>query len=192
MQGKYFRLYTGYTSQCYWAQESKLDHVPIDVFRDGMRGFKGVIPMTITKGGRPCDFLGNSAALHVASERVIRLFEEHDITGYDTYDVEVSGGKVELPRYYGLIATGRGGHILPKESGAKFSGERDPAARTIMALKCIVFDENQWDGSDIFYLDEDRGGGIIVTEKVRDLFKKEKVRNCELTPLEEAGFGLIE
>lgn len=190
MQGRFFCMETGYTSQCYWAQDVDLSEVPKDVFWNGMRGFRGTVPMKITKGGRPCDFLGNSAALHVASERVIALIRAHELTGYETYDVDVSGGKEELPKYYGLVAVGKGGHILPKESGVEYSSERRPnGTRKIMGMKRLVFDESQWDGSDFFYLDEFPAGQILVTERVWDLFKKEKVRNCELTPIEEVHFG---
>lgn len=188
MRGRFYEILTGYTSQCYWAQDVDLSAVPDSVFENGMRGFHGTVPMKITKGGRPCDFLGNSATLRIASERVIALLRKYGLTGYDTYDVEVSGGNVELPKYYGLVAVGRGGHILPNESGVKYGSRRPDGSRSIMGIKRLVFDENQWDGSDFFYLDE-FPGGMIVTERVKDLFKKEKVRNCELTPIEEVRFG---
>jgi hypothetical protein len=152
-----------------------------------MRDFKGTLHVNIIKGGKPCDFLGNNAILHIASERVLNLLEEHGLTGYDTYDVEVSGGKVELPKYYGLVAVGRGGHILMKESGVEYGTRRADGTRAIMGMKRLVFDENQWDGSHFFYLDESPGG-IIVTQRVADLFKKHRVRNCVLTPLEEVSF----
>jgi hypothetical protein len=188
MQGRFYRMNTGVASQCYWAQEVDLSGVPSVIYRDGMRGFQGIVPMQITKGVRPCDFLGNSASLHVALERVIVLLKEHGMTGFETYDVEVSGGKVELPKYYGLVAVGRGGHILPKESGVQYGSRKPDGRRVIMGMKRLVFDENQWDGSDFFYLDEFPAGRIIVTEKVRSLFKKEKVRNCELIPVEDVSF----
>ena len=188
MQEKFYKMYTGYTSQCYWAQEVDLSVVPDGVFENGMRGFHGAVLMKITKGGRPCDFLGNSATLHTASERVIALLEEHQLTGYETYDVEVSGGKVELPKYYGLVAVGRGVYILPKESGVKYGSREPDGTRSVMGIKRLVFDESQWDGSDFFHPKE-LPGMILVTERVKDLFKKEKVRNCELTPIEEVSFG---
>jgi len=155
-----------------------------------MRGFKGSITLNITKGGTPCDFLGtNSAHVYVASERVLVLLKEHGLTGYDTYNVEVSGGKVELPKYYGFTAVGRGVHILPKESGVELSSERRPdGTRRIMGMKRLMFDESQWDGSDFFY-PEELPGMILVTERVKNLFKREKVGNCELTPIEEVHFG---
>lgn len=189
MQERFYEMVTGYNSQCYWAQEVDLSAVPDGVFEVGMRGFHGNISMRITKGGRPCDFLGNSATLRIASERVVTLLRDHGLTGYDTYDVELSGGKVELPKYYGLVAVGRGGHILPKESGVKYGSRNRDGTRSIMGIRRLVFDESQWDGSDFFYLDEFPAGQIIVTEKVKDIFKKEKVRNCELTPVEEFSFG---
>lgn len=189
MQKQFYEMLTGYTSQCYWAQDVDLSVVPDSIFEDGMRGFHGTVPMQITKGGRPCDFLGNSATLRVASERVIALSREHGLTGYDTYDVAVSGGKAELPRYYGLVAVGRGGHILPKESGVKYGSRNRDGTRSIMGIQRLVFDESQWDGSDLFYLDEFPAGQILVTERVKNLFKQEKVGNCQLTPTEEVHFG---
>jgi len=176
MQGKFYVLYSGYSSQCYWAEIiSDLSDVPDEVYWHGMRGFRGTMSLKITKGGRPCDFLGtDSAHVYVISQRVLDILKEHGLTGYETYDVEVSGGKVELPKYYGFTAVGQGGHILAKESGVQY-GKREPGEtrRTIMGRKRLVFDESQWDGSDFFYLEESPGS-IIVTERVRELFKKEK------------------
>ncbi len=191
MCAKFYEMRLGHTSRCYWAEiVSDLSDVPDDVYWHGMRGFTGTIRLNIVKGGVPCDFLGtNSAHVYVASERVLNLLREHGLSGYCTYDVQVSGSKIELPRYYGLTAVGRGVHILLKESGAELSSERRPdGTRRIMGVKRLVLDENQWDGSDFFY-PEELPGMILVTERVKDLFKKEKVRNCKLTPIEEVSFG---
>ena len=187
MEEVFYKLSTGYASQCYWAQEVDLSEVPTDMFAYGMRGFGGIVRMKITKGAKPCDFLGNSATLHIPSQRVMTLLAEHGLTVYDTYDVEVTGGTVDMPHYCGLAAVGGGGHILMKESGVEYGRRRPDGTRAIMGMKRVVFDENQWDESDFFYLDESPGG-IIVTQRVADLFKKHRVRNCVLTPLEEVSF----
>lgn len=190
MQVKFYEMRPGHTSRCYWAEVvSDLSDVPDEIYWHGMRGFKGTISLNITKGGTACDFLGtNSAHVYIASERVLTLLKEHGLTGYGTYSVEVSGGKGELPLYYGLTAVGRGVRILPKESGVEWSSRRPDGTRRVMGMKRLIFDENQWDGSDFFY-PEELPGMILVTEKVKDIFKKEKVKNCEFTPIEEVHFG---
>ena len=43
----------------------------------------------------------------------------------------------------------------------------------------FTFDLERWDGSDIFFV----GGFIIVTDKVRSIFKRSRITNVRLTPI---------
>ena len=56
-----------------------------------------------------------------------------------------------------------------------------------MGMKRLVFDVSQWDRSDLFYLEDVPGAGL-VTERVRAAFKKQKITNCEFTPLDDFHF----
>ncbi len=156
---------------------------PDDAWAVAMRGFHGTVQARIVCGARPGDLMRPGSVLFFVSERFIEALRENGFTGWGTYDVEISGGKGPLPRYYGLVAYGVGGPIMPEESEVRY----EPSGG-IIAMRRLVFDVSQWDGSDIFYLPPN-SGGIYVTEHVAKTLKKAKLKNCALRPLEELSFG---
>jgi hypothetical protein len=120
------------------------------------------------------------------SEKVINILEEHHFSGWSTYPVKVSDRKGNnLPGYYGFAVT-------------SYAGERDlsrspiivtytsPDGRTSKAYKGFYFDENKWDGSDIFRVGN---GYFIVKQSVKDSFIKAKIRNVKfiILPDEETN-----
>jgi hypothetical protein len=55
------------------------------------------------------------------------------------------------------------------------------SGRGFQVYRGLYFDETAWDNSDMFWVSQ--GGGIVVTDKVRELFRRYGIRNVELTPL---------
>ena len=43
----------------------------------------------------------------------------------------------------------------------------------------FTFDLEKWDGSDIFYV----GGFMVVTDRVKNIFKRSRITNVRLTPI---------
>jgi hypothetical protein len=132
-------------------------------------------------GGPVADILRTSLPPFLCvSEKVISILKDNQFTGWSTYKVEVSDRNGNnLPGYYGFAVK-------------SYAGERDisrspivitytaPDGRTSKAYKGFYFDENKWDGSDIFCVGN---GYIIVTKAVRDSFIKAKIRNVEFIAL---------
>ncbi len=135
-------------------------------------------------GGQATDFLWTGyPPLVCVSSRVVELLTEHEITGWDTYPVEVYGRKGEpLPGYHDFAVTGP--ECRRDRSRSEILTRQDvPGGKPFQVYKGLYFDESRWDGSDMFLVRP--VGGIVVTEKVYRLFKKEKVSNVRLTPLTE-------
>lgn len=81
----------------------------------GCRGYHKTVNVAIESGEVAGDLLGS--ILFFVSDRVIRVFEDNGFGKYETFPVEVSGGRGErLPRYHGIAFLGRGGPLL-EESG---------------------------------------------------------------------------
>lgn len=134
------------------------------------------------RGGQATDFLWSGLIpLVCISARVVELFRVNNITGWTTYPVEVFGRKGEpLPGYHGFAVTGSEcrrdrsrSQILTKQAV--------PGGEPFQVYKGLYFDESDWDGSDIFIV----FNFIIVTEKVRRILKREKIKNVKLTPLQD-------
>lgn len=133
-------------------------------------------------GGPVADILRTGLPpLVCVSEKVIQLLEDNHTRGWSTYPVEVSDRKGNcLPGYYGFAVK-------------SYAGERDLACSPIIEKEPIVtggskykiykgfyFDENKWDGSDMFRV---HPSWIIVTKAVRDSFVKARIRNVKFIAL---------
>jgi len=190
MEHRFYALRRGFATRYYWAEVLALTNTDpdVDYIGTGMRGFDGVAHLEITKGAVPGDLLGNGSLLYIVSGKVLDVLKEYRFSGYDTYSVDVTGGRGDKLSYHGLVFLGKGGHILPSESGVKYGPKRPDGSRCIMKMERLVFDLDQWDGSDFFYVEEFPRGGII-TGRVYDAFKKHKITNCEFIPLDEYCFG---
>ncbi len=114
------------------------------------------------------------------------LFEKNQITGYELKDINIIGS-------YGfrddgiqeMVITGRAGHLQ------KLTGEEFEACSTcgniiedISDLVCVSFDISKCDGSDIFLIDNFEGIPV-VTQKVKDLLEKNKIKNVSFTNIKE-------
>ncbi len=117
------------------------------------------------------------------------VLEKEQITGYELKDINFVGS-------YGfrdddiqeMVITGRAGHLQ------KLNGEEFEACSTcgritedIDELEGVGFDINKWDGSDIFLIDNFEGIPV-VTQKVKDIFEKNKIKNIIFTNMKELRF----
>ncbi len=132
------------------------------------------------RGGPVADIRTGLSCLFCVSEKVINILKDNHFTGWSTYPVEVSDREGNnLPGYYGFAVV-------------SYAGERDlsrspivvtytsPDGRTSKAYKGFYFDENKWDGSDIFRV---HPSWIIVSKAVKETFTKAKIRNVEFIAL---------
>jgi hypothetical protein len=149
----------------------------------GERKLDQPLELKATAGGEATDFLWSQfTGITCISQRVADLLREHAVTGWSTYPVTVRGRKGEIiPGYSGLSFIGRAGDWDRSRSQIVMWPPPTPTGKAVEAYRGIFFDERSWDGSDVFL----GGGTRVVTRKVRDIFKREKVSNVRLTPLPE-------
>jgi hypothetical protein len=115
------------------------------------------------------------------SQKVVDILQEQQISGWSTYSVEIINNEKKIKTtYYGLVVNSYAGKIDLKRSKVVDKPPYVQGGKPWKAYKGIYFDEANWDGRDIFRLD---GGIIIVTEKVRRIFKQAKIDNIRMTNL---------
>lgn len=99
------------------------------------------------------------------SLKVFNLLKSNNITGWDTFEIEVKNIENQ---YYGFQVIGKCGELKrPKEIGF---------------VQGFEFDYSTWDKSDLF----SPAGTLAVfcTQKVKDIFEHSKVTNVELKDIE--------
>jgi hypothetical protein len=141
-------------------------------------------------GGSIVDFLWTDyIPLLCISDRIIDLLLNNHCTGWSTYPVKVyDRQKNYLPGYHGLAIKHSVGEIEINRSGIITKPPMTPKGRPRRVYKGIFFDENKWDGSDIFRIES---FFMIVTKKVRDILKQSKITNIRLTALSEVELDTI-
>jgi hypothetical protein len=112
--------------------------------------------------------------------RVIDLLTPAKISGWSTYRVKVTGpdGTV-IPEYHGLSIRGRCGSITFNK--AEIVVEKTQYG-TFRRYKGLNVTEDSWDGSDMFIGADHQTTFILVTERVYELFRDEKVGNVDFEP----------
>ena len=118
--------------------------------------------------------------------KIKALFEENHITGYELRDITLVGSaNFREDGIQEMVITGRAGH-LQKLSGEKFEA-CSTCGNIIEDFDGIVgagFDIDTWDGSDVFFVDNFMGIPII-TQKVKDLLVKNKIKNVSFINIKE-------
>jgi hypothetical protein len=130
----------------------------------------------------------------IVSEFIINLLNDNSISGWKTYDVEIFNKEHEKidEKYFGLIITGRCGtqdfsksKIIEDKIGVKL----------VATLKGFYFQNDFWDGSDLFMCNADLNEKTTMhrfcSEKVMKLFAKEKVMNIDFLKTDEYKIPLF-
>jgi hypothetical protein len=133
------------------------------------------------------DFLWTWYSEPIVTDHVRSLFEAAGFTGLRFGPVTVErvkyvrkGAKVEIPRLWELIVTGRGGDAHPA-SGIRLLYECPGCGlRKYSSFRNgIIVDEEQWDGSDFFTVNG-YPRFILITEGVKDLIVENRLKNCAI------------
>ncbi|WP_214114707.1 hypothetical protein [Aequorivita echinoideorum] len=161
----------------------------------GEKEVSEIVPVKHSMGGKSLyDIIWTTNAYPlIVSERIIELFKSNGITGWKTYNVKIYSKKNELidQKFFGLIITGRCGH----RDFSKSSIVLDKIGiYTEPHIKGFYFEKDYWDGSDLFMDNPDENGNTTVfrfcSQKVVDLFKKEKIKNINFTNLNEPTLAI--
>jgi hypothetical protein len=135
-------------------------------------------------GGEATDIMWSGLIpLFCVSSRVVKILEENGFTGWSLYPVKVYDRKGnELPGYHGLSVTSYAGKQDLRRCEIIAKPPMTPNGRPYNVYKGFYFEDEKWDGSDIFRV---YSSHIIVTKKVKDTFKQAKIINVRFTPLLE-------
>jgi hemerythrin len=135
---------------------------------------KGLMPIIETAGG----YLG-------CTRYALREMRRSGITGWrlSPWQVKVvpRGIRRKVPPYYEIEIVGKGGSIAHNK-GVKLK-EVCPGCgrkRYTSPTHGIHVDKKQWDGSDLFYVDE--VGELLCSEKFARMFRRKRFRGLKLIP----------
>lgn len=116
----------------------------------------------------------------IVNERIIKLFQENNITWWKTYDVSIYSKKWELlpGKFFGLIITGR---CWARNYSRSTVTLVEYPWGVFPELKWVGFEDDYWDWSDLFMHKESNSGNKMMhkfcTSKVITILEKEKVKN---------------
>jgi len=170
----------------YWAKVTDLPADRTELIRGTARPLRPAL-LEVERGGRPGDFVWNSHSLVVASPNVLNVLEESRFRGYSTYPVVVRVKDRILAGYCGIAVTGRAGPVDFERSRVRWFTEANGSRGGIMAIDGLYFHPENWDGSDIFCVDEFLH--FLMVKRVRDALRSQRVTNFTAKPLQEFGFG---
>ncbi len=163
--------------------DAMAESVNVELLSRGKTKLKNPIQFDASQGLKATDFLWTQLVTPVCvAERVIRILKENEISGWSTYPVEVfdQEGKPQ-PNFHGLAVIGAVCEADYSRSAVVTKPPPAPRGRSYDVYKGLYFDENQWDGSDLFWV----GGVRVVVDKVKRIFEQNKVENVRITPLAE-------
>jgi hypothetical protein len=132
------------------------------------------------------DFVWTDAATPLVSARVITALAESAISGWSTFPVKLfDSGKREISGYTGLAVTGRCGWIGFDRREESLIYRPNRSGGETRYFKGLKFDEQSWDGTDLFMDAEARTGWVLATERVRKTFRAREVTNVEFTLIDD-------
>jgi len=140
---------------------------------------------TLVSGKLWTDFLSSSTVIsNLISFRLVEMLERERVTGWATYRTNVfsRAGALLSADYGGLAVTGRSGPVDDSLSAEvdRLAPKAGGARRVLVGLR---FQPGSWDGSDIFLAGG--RGFIFVTQRVRELFERERVTNARFKRAED-------
>jgi len=110
----------------------------------------------------------------------VDVLSQHSFKGWSVYPVEVYGRKGEpIPDYYGFAITGRGGEVDISRSQLVTKPAPTERGRPYQVYLGMYFHPEQWDGSDLFFVN----GHRVVQERVVKAFKRAKISNVQFISL---------
>ncbi len=163
--------------------DSSKGGVDFDRLLRGASQAREPIQFDVAQGSVTCDLLWTQLVTPVCiSERVVRLLQQNNVSGWSTYPVEVldnDGGL--LAGYHGLSVTGATCFADYSRSTVITKPPPAPRGRSYDVYKGLYFDAEEWDDSDMFWVGRVR----VVVEKVKKVFEQNKISNVCFTPLTE-------
>ena len=152
---------------------------------------KGKLSFIASGGKKFWDVISTSGVLFVFSEKVVKLLQNNNITGCKFYPITIKGH--EDLKYYLLTITGKCGplddskaELIETLSGPEMKIQNTnitiPKQQfSVMKGKSVRLET--WDRCDFFLVENTLH--TLVTERVKDLFKKHRINNVYLEDLKD-------
>jgi hypothetical protein len=132
------------------------------------------------------DFVWTGAVAPLVNRRVVSLLNDSGVSGWTTFPVTlVDDVQRKLEEYVGLAFTGRCNWIDFDRREESLIYKPNRSGGQTRYFKGLKFDKQSWDGADFFMDADAKTGWVLVTERVRRVFKERKVQNCAIEALEE-------
>ena len=163
--------------------DAQAEGVNVQLLSQGRSQLKKPIQFDAAQGLEATDFLWTQLVTPVcASERLIRILSENEVSGWSTYPVEVYDREGNMhPCYHGLAVTGAVCEADYSLSTVVTKPPPTPNGRSYDVYRGLYFKEDEWDGCDMFWV----GGVRVVVDRVRKIFEQNKVSNVRFTPITE-------
>lgn len=125
----------------------------------------------------------SSVSLYIFSDDFINVLKQNNITGWKTFSIKISDklGK-EVKGYSGFSIVGRCGEPDYTKSHI-YEKQLVPNGKRTKYYKGLHIGLDKWDGSDFFI--PEKTLHIVITEKVRQIIRKQKITNVILQKLSE-------
>tara|TARA_B100000427_G_C15105151_1_gene418987 strand:- start:55 stop:558 length:504 start_codon:yes stop_codon:yes gene_type:complete len=107
-----------------------------------------------------------SSSHFIISKKLKETLEQNQITGIEFFPVEIK--LRPRKKYFGFYLTHIAGPILNSEDAS-------------FGIAPIEFDENKWNGSDIFTLEETLL--TLISKKTKEVIEEGKFTNLEIRPI---------
>jgi len=151
-------------------------------------------------GSALCDFVWTDSADIIVQSELMSLLQDSPLTGFTFRNVAVMAwwrtdpttqetvdwlARDNAPELYQIVVLGKGGSILPQNKSHIESACATCGTIVYEPLgKGILVDPNQWDGSDVFVMQE-FPGYILVTERFLQFLMNHQVQNYVAIPANE-------
>lgn len=158
-------------------------HVESNQKLDKKRIFKGQetvdqqLKFKYHSGSHPQDLIGTTNAwIKLISNKVVKVLNQHGFKGWSTIPALVySKQQEQIDGYHVLRVHGRCGPIDDSKSREVVIPPKSPKGKPRKGLMGLYFDQESWDGSDIF--SPEGTGFVFVTEKVKLALEEAEVSN---------------
>jgi hypothetical protein len=130
---------------------------------------------------RTVDLVGSTLVnLELISQKFKDVLESNAMTGWITYPVSILDREGnQISDYYGLAITGRCGPVLWDESERVILPRPVPQGRESEGWRGLPFDENTWDGSDLFV--PGNSNFVIASPRAKAILEKSRLSNVSFT-----------
>ena len=139
------------------------------------------------------DYLSSRNGI-IVSSKFLNALSEVSATGNMVKEIELSGwyngnGKIRLDKniddYKELVITGRCGYMRNKRQELIKSCDLCKTVAPSEERDGYGVDLNEWDGSDICFYTNLVWGHVIVTEKVKNILEKKKMKSIYFQKIED-------